>query len=168
MSVAATWQVALLFLKVGGVLMTFPYSQQNTESRRRLESLVHRLTDTDLALSTDYGWTISALLAHLAFWDHRMSVILHRWQENGFDESPIDAQAVNDALRVICHALEPRTAADLALVAAEKLDSEFETLSDDFVKQIEEHIQATGTQFRMNRSLHRSGHLDDIEALVEK
>ena len=148
--------------------MAFPYAQQNADSRGRLKSLVRRLTDTDLALSTDYGWTISALLAHLAFWDQRMSVILHRWQAKGFDPSPIDPEAVNDALRVICHALEPRVSADLALVAAEKLDSEFETLSDDFVKQIEEHIAASSTQFRMNRSLHRNGHLDDIEALLQK
>src|SRR5689334_21148644 len=109
--------------------MTFPYSQQNADSRRRLKSLVRRLTDTDLALSTDYGWTISALLAHLAFWDHRMSAILQRWQEQGLDPSPIDSQVVNDSLRVICHALEPRVAADLALVATEKIDSELETLS---------------------------------------
>ena len=146
--------------------MTFPYSQQNAESRHRLESLVRRLTDTDLALSTDYGWTVSALLAHLAFWDHRMLVILHRWQEQGFDPSPIDSGAVNDALREICHALEPRVAAELALTAAEKVDKEFETLADEFVKQIEDHVAATETQFRMNRSLHRNDHLKDIEALV--
>src|SRR5512133_2633713 len=138
--------------------MAFPYSQQNADSRRRLKSLAGRLTDTDLALSTDYGWTISALLAHLAFWDHRMSVILQRWQEQGLDPSLIDSAAVNDALKVICHALEPRIAVDLALVAAEKIDSELETLSGDFVKQIEEHAEATSTQFRMNRSLHRDGH----------
>ena len=148
--------------------MTFPYSQQNAESRRRLEGLVSRLTDTDLALSTDYGWTVAALLAHLAFWDHRMSVILKRWQQNGLDPSLIDSTAVNDALREICHALEPRTAANLALIAAEKVDSEFETLSDEFVKQIEDHAAATDTQFRMNRSLHRDSHLKDIEALLEK
>src|SRR5512141_1316614 len=123
--------------------MSFPYAEQNAESRRRLEALVSRLTDTDLALSTDYGWTVGALLAHLAFWDHRMSVILKRWQEHGFDPSPIDSAAVNDALREICHALEPRTAANLALVAAEKIDSEFETLSGEFVKQIEEHAAST-------------------------
>ncbi len=148
--------------------MTFPYAQQNLESRQKLESVVRRLTDTDLALSTDYGWTISALLAHLAFWDQRMSAILQRWRESGLDASPIDSYAVNEALKPICHALEPRTAADLALVAAEKLDLEFETLSDDFVKQIEEHIGATGTQFRMNRALHRNDHVKDIEALLEK
>ncbi|MGE5378728.1 MAG: maleylpyruvate isomerase N-terminal domain-containing protein, partial [Bacteroidota bacterium] len=56
--------------------MTFPYSEQNTTSRRRMETLVYGLSDEDLARTTDYGWTVAALLAHLAFWDQRMSVIL--------------------------------------------------------------------------------------------
>ena len=147
--------------------MSLPYSEPNAESYQRLKSLIRRLTDSDLALSTDYGWTVSALLAHLAFWDQRMVVILNRWRQNGFDESPIDSMAVNDSLKMICHALEPRTAADLALTAAERIDKELETLTPEYVKQIEEHIEANGIQFRMNRSLHRNGHLDDIEALLQ-
>ncbi|HUE98088.1 MAG TPA: maleylpyruvate isomerase N-terminal domain-containing protein [Anaerolineales bacterium] len=146
--------------------MTFPYSQENTESRRRLETLVRGLSDQDLARSTDYGWTIAALLAHFAFWDQRVLVILRRWKEAGFDPSHIDAAAVNDSLRVICHALEPRTAIELCLSSAEAVDAELETLTPDLVKQMEEHAEATSTQFRMNRSLHRDGHLDDIESLL--
>lgn len=148
--------------------MTFPYSQQNTESRRRLETLVRGLSDADLAGSTDYGWTVAALLAHLAFWDHRMSVILSRWQTEGLDPSEIDSTAVNDALKVVCHALEPRVAAELALSAADKIDSELEALTPERVQELEAHAQATSTQFRMNRSLHRESHLKDIEALISK
>ncbi len=148
--------------------MTFPYSKENAESYQRLKSLAQRLTDTDLALSTEYGWTVAALLAHLAFWDQRVLVILRRWQGDGFDPSPIDSGAVNDSLKVICHALEPRRAVDLCLVSAEGVDAELEKLSAEFVKQIEEHIEATETQFRMNRSLHRNGHLDDIDALLAR
>jgi hypothetical protein len=148
--------------------MTFPYSQENTESRRRLESLVSGLSDADLALSTDYGWTVAALLAHLAFWDQRVLVILRRWQAEGFDPSPIDAMAVNDSLRVICHALEPRTAIELCLSSAKAVDAELETLSAELVNQMEEHAKASDTQFRMNRALHRNGHLNDIEALLNK
>ncbi len=148
--------------------MTFPYSKENAESYQRLKSLAHRLTDTDLALSTEYDWTAAALLAHLAFWDQRVLVILRRWKEDGFDPSPIDSTAVNDSLKVICHALEPRRAVDLCLVSAEAVDAELETLSPELVRQMEEHAQATDTQFRMNRSLHRTGHLDDIEALLKK
>lgn len=148
--------------------MTFPYAQQNAESRQRLQSLIHGLSDDDLACTTDYGWTVAALLAHLAFWDHRMSNILKRWQTEGLDPSEIDSAAVNDSLRVICHALDPHTAAELAISAADKIDSELETLTEDFVKKLEEHAAATNTQFRMNRSLHRNAHIDDIEALLKQ
>ena len=147
--------------------MTFPYSEQNTQSRRRLETLVRGLSEEDFARSTDYGWTISALLVHLAFWDYRMSAILRRWQEEGFDPSPIDMMVVNDALKVICHSIAPRAAAELALSAAEKIDRELETLTGEQAKKIEEHAATTDTQFRMNRSLHRDGHLNDIEALLK-
>jgi hypothetical protein len=146
--------------------MTFPYSEQNAESRRRLEARTQKLTDEDLARSTDYGWTVAALLAHLAFWDQRMIVILRRWMEAGFDPSPIDSMAVNDALKVVCHALAPRTAIELCLSSAKAVDAEFDSLTPDLVKQIEEHAAATETQFRMNRSLHRNAHLDDVEALL--
>ena len=146
--------------------MTFPYSEQNAASRRRLAELTRRLSAEDLARSTDYGWTVAALLAHLAFWDQRVLVILKRWREEGFDPSPIDAMAVNDSLRVICHALEPRTAIDLCLTSAEAVDAALEALTPELTRQMEEHAAAAQTQFRMNRALHRDGHLDDIEKLL--
>lgn len=147
--------------------MTFPYAQQNSESRQRLQSLVDRLSADNLARTTDYGWTVAALLAHLAFWDHRMSNILKRWQTEELDSSEIDSAVVNDSLRVICHALDPHAAIELALSAAQKIDSELEMLSADDVKKLEEHAAATSTQFRMNRSLHRNAHIDDIETLLK-
>src|SRR5690349_13371494 len=140
--------------------MTFPYSEQNTASRQRLRALTSNLSDEDLARTTDYGWTVAALLAHLAFWDQRMIVILRRWLAEGFDPSPMDSQVVNDALRVICHAIEPRTAIGLCLSSAEAVDTEFDTLTADLTKQLEDHAAATETQFRMNRSLHREAHLN--------
>ena len=148
--------------------MTFPYSEQNAQSRRRFARLVRGLSDEDLARSTDYGWTVAALLAHLAFWDQRMIVILRRWLGEGFDPSPIDSAAVNDSLRVICHALEPRTAVELCLSYAEAVDTEFDALGADLTRQLEEHAAATEAPFRMNRSLHRDAHLRDIEALLNK
>jgi hypothetical protein len=148
--------------------MAFPYSQQNAESRRHLEVLARQLSDQDLIRSTDYGWTVSALLAHLAFWDQRMLMILRRWLTEGFDNSPIDSAVVNDSLRVICHALEPRTAVELCLSSAEAVDAEFDKLTPELVKQLEDHAAATQTQFRMNRALHREDHVKDIEALLKK
>lgn len=148
--------------------MTASFVQENTESRQRLETLTRSLSDADLARATDYGWTVAALLAHLAFWDQRMVVILKRWKETGFDPSPIDSAAVNDALKGICHALEPRAALQLCLSSAEAVDAELAALTPELVKQIEEHAEVSSTQFRMNRSLHRNGHVKDIEALLSK
>src|SRR5512138_3761322 len=148
--------------------MALSFVQANDESRRRLEKLAGGLSDQDLALCTSYDWTVAALLAHLAFWDQRMVVILKRWKETGFDPSPIDSAAVNDALKVVCHALDPHTAIELCLTCAEAADSEMAALTPEFVKQIEEHIEATSIQFRMNRSLHRNGHLQDIETLLQQ
>ena len=142
--------------------MTFPYREENLTSRRRLESLVGRLSDADLSRTTAYGWTVAALLAHLAFWDQRHLALLRRWKEKGVDLSPIDPDAINEALRPLCHAIDPRAAAELCLSSAEAVDAELESITPELY----EAIQASPTHFRFNRSLHRSGHLDDIESLL--
>jgi hypothetical protein len=148
--------------------MASSFVQDNDESRRRLEARLHNLSDQDLARSTEYGWTVAALLAHLAFWDQRMVVILKRWQESGFDSSPIDPAAVNDAIKVLCHAIDPCATIELCLASAQVIDAELAALTPDLVQQIEEHCQATSTQFRLNRSLHRNDHLKDIELLMQQ
>jgi hypothetical protein len=79
----------------------------------------------------------------------------------------MDSQVVNDALRVVCHAIEPRAAIELCLSSAEAVDTEFDTLSVELTKQLEDHAAATETLFRMNRSLHREAHLNDIEKLLK-
>jgi DinB superfamily len=142
--------------------MGFPFVEQNSLSRARLQAVADRLSDADLALTTPYGWTIAGLLAHLAWWDQRVLVLLRRWKEKGIDESPVDSQAVNDALKPLCHAIEPRRAIALCLASANAVDAELETIRPDFV----ERIEATATQFRFNRALHRNDHLQDIEALL--
>jgi hypothetical protein len=148
--------------------MTFPFTRENADSRRRLETLAARLTGDDLARTTDYGWTIAALLAHLAFWDQRVLALVQRWKAEGLDSSPIDSRAVNDSLKVICHALAPRAAVELCLTSAAAVDAELETLTPGWLKRIDRLVETEPFQFRPNRSLHRNDHLDDIEALLQK
>ena len=142
--------------------MAFPFADENTASRRRLQSLVRRLSDEDLARSTSDGWTVAALLAHLAFWDQRVLALLRRWKAKGVDESPVDPDAINDALKPLCLALDPRVAAELCLSSAEAVDAELEAITAELVAQ----IQASPTHFRFNRALHRNDHLNEIESHV--
>jgi hypothetical protein len=144
--------------------MMFPFLEENAVSRRRLETFIGRLSDEDLTRSNPYGWTVAALLAHLAFWDQRILVLLHRWKAKGVDESPVDPDMINDALRPLCLALDPHTAIELCLSSAAAVDAELETMTADLIEQIE----ASPTHFRFNRALHRNDHLNEIESLLRR
>jgi len=142
--------------------MALAFTKENNASRMRLETLLGSLTDEELARSTSYGWTVSALLAHLAFWDNRVLALTRRWKDKGIDESPVDSEAMNEALKPLCLALEPRTAVQLCVSSARAVDAELETLTADFVQKIE----ASPTFIRFNRGLHRNDHLNDIEKIL--
>src|SRR5213078_3423656 len=52
-----------------GKAMNETYLANNEASLTRLRALVERLTDDDLRREMRDGWTVAALLAHLAFYD---------------------------------------------------------------------------------------------------
>lgn len=136
---------------------------ENARSRQRLRALLRRLSDRDLERELPNGWTVAAALAHLAFWDQRVLVLLRRWAQSGVGRSPIDVDATNDAILPLCLAIPPRAAGELALAAAEAVDRELEDLSDEMMSAIE----GLGVGFRFRRSIHRDEHLSEIEALFQ-
>lgn len=142
----------------------FPFTEANATSRRRLETLARDLSDEELARSNADGWTVSALLAHLACWDQRHLHLIRRWRAGGIDDSPVDSTAVNESVKPLCLALPPRAAVALCLASAAAIDAELETVAPDLMAAIE----ASPNHYRFNRSLHRNGHLDEIESLVQK
>ena len=142
--------------------MAFPFAEVNAASRRRLEALLRSLAPVDLARSTPDGWTVAGLLAHMAFHDRRHLVLLQRWQAGGVDASPLDPHAINDAMQPLLQALPPQVAVELCLASAQAIDAALETVADELLAE----IKASGVWFRPNRSLHRIGHLDQIEGLL--
>ena len=142
--------------------MSFDFIQPNDNSRQKLETFINSLSDDDFAHTNPYGWTVSALLGHLAFWEQRMLVLLRRWQQNGVDESPIDPNMINDSLRPLCLALEPRVAAELCLASAKETDAALAAIPPELF----EAIQASPNHYRFNRSLHRNDHMSEIARLL--
>jgi hypothetical protein len=140
------------------------YVEANTRGRERLRALVAKLSDQELALQVGAGWTVAALLAHLAFWDYRVLVLLQRWRKAGVGPSPIDVDGVNDAMKPLCLALPGREAASLAVEAAEAVDAELESLPEELMAGIGALVQQG--KFRLDRSIHRNEHLDQIEAAL--
>ena len=93
------------------------YIAENDRERRRLEALVDKLDDAALARTMPAGWTVAAVLAHLAFWDQRIIVFIEMVKRG--DAVPVDNQEdvnwINDAAKPMQLALPPRRAATLAV-----------------------------------------------------
>ena len=136
------------------------YIEQNDASRRRLAAVAGRLSDEQLATEMSDGWTVSASFAHLAFFDHRATVLLRRFEESGFYDSPLDLHVLNDALLPQQKLMPARIAVDDALAAAEESDRAVAGLPADLAAQI---LQASPRM--LNRHVHRTVHLDEIETL---
>ena len=142
--------------------MEKPFVAENARERERLTALVKRLTNKELRLPLEAGWTIAAALAHLAFWDQWSLVRLRRWKQSGVVASPVDLDAVNDTFLPFGLALEPKVAARIAVSSAEAVDRELEEISDELIRAIE----TLGDRFRLYRAIHRRMHLDEIEAAL--
>lgn len=143
-------------------------TESNDSSRARLEALVNSLTDEELRRPVHYGGgTVAALLAHLALYDRRTTVLLRRWVAAGeVDDSPLDADMTNDAVAPILAALEPRVAAQLCLEAAAETDAEVAAQSPEMVAAIEQAMAEGRVFMRLDRGLHRLGHLADLEKVL--
>ena len=135
------------------------YISENTAEREHLSSLANRLTDEELARPLDAGWTVSAVLAHLAFWDHRALVLIKKWEKEGIGPSPMDTDIVNEATRLLCLAIPPRTAAELAISCAQNIDRPL----NESPPQWPADIERIGKTVHLNRADHRRDHLGQIE-----
>lgn len=141
------------------------HDRETDAERERLRSLVARLGDEELSRPMPGGWTVSAVLAHVGYWDARAIYFLDKWGPSGEPSTyePEDADAANESAKPLCLALPPRIAAQLALRLAEEADGKVKALSDAMLAK----IRAKGNPpFNLSRAIHRKEHLDDIERLL--
>ncbi|MGH7311335.1 MAG: maleylpyruvate isomerase N-terminal domain-containing protein [Candidatus Rokuibacteriota bacterium] len=147
--------------------MNRSFVDQNDAERRRLRSLVARLTDQELACPLPAGWTVASVLGHLAFWDQRILVLLERWQKDGAAAmpqafNPADVDWINDAAKPLLLALPARRAAELAVSIAEAVDARAAALGEVFLSRNAE----AGNPVNLLRAEHRREHLDEIEGAL--
>jgi DinB superfamily len=142
------------------------YVSKNDAARARLKALVGRCRDSDLAHPMPDGWTVAAVLGHLAFWDQRILALLDAWQGDTpppmYQEADVDW--INDAGKPFLLALAPRTIAEMALGIAETVDRRVAALSDDRVSR----NAAAGSPLSLDRAAHRQEHLDEIEHILKR
>ncbi|HUM15399.1 MAG TPA: maleylpyruvate isomerase N-terminal domain-containing protein [Candidatus Nitrosotalea sp.] len=145
------------------------YVAENRAQLTRLEALVARLSDRELASPMDAGWTVAGVLAHLAFWDYRIVTLFDRWGADGrgtpppaYQEASVDW--INDAGKPLCLGLPPREAARLAIAAAKAADQRVAEASDALLAA----NAAAGSPLSMLRAEHRREHLDEIDRILSR
>jgi hypothetical protein len=136
-------------------------TRENRAETGRVRDLARRLSLGELQLPLNDGWTVSAALAHLAFWDRRALVLLTRWKSRGPAPSAADTDVINDSILPLCLAIEPRRARQMAVQAAEAVDRALEGISAELAGEIER----LGS-FRLRRYEHRREHREEIERAV--
>ena len=140
------------------------FLEGNAEITARLEALTQRLSDDDLRRDLGGGWNVGVALGHLAFWDRRVAFVHHRATQQGVPHQELDDDVVNSALEHLLVALEPRAAARLAVEAAKSADAAIARLPD----AIADDLLAAGHAYLLNRTNHRSEHIEQIEAVLAK
>jgi len=144
------------------------YVAENRAQLERLRALTEKLNDQQLAGPMEAGWTVAGVLAHLAFWDERVVLLVDRWAGGrGTAPAAYDGAAVdwiNDAGKPLCLALPPRVAARMAVEAAVAADERVAGLSE---AQLAANATA-GHPISVLRAEHRREHLDEIDQILAR
>jgi len=136
------------------------HNGRNRATRARLDAVILRLGDR--VVEMDGGWTASALLAHIAFWDRLATVRLEKYLRDG--EPPVTApQALTDLTNGAgmrgWRDTPPAVAATQARDAAAAMDRLVESLPPEKLAA----LKAFDRPLLYERAGHRTQHLDEIE-----
>ncbi len=138
------------------------FVEKNRASNERLRLLVGHLTEEQLGRKMGTDWTVAIALAHLAFWDRRVQLVLDGTERDGKLLAVEINVIVNDVLLPIWAAIPVREAARLAIETAQALDQRLETFPPALLEQVNAHNPRW-----VQRSLHRNEHLDEMDRALK-
>jgi hypothetical protein len=137
------------------------FIQQNRLSTGRIREMARHSIEQMLRPVGEH-WTVSIVLAHLAFWDRRVLNVVDMTQRDGRLSVPQIDILVNDLSLPLWAAIPPSEAARLAIEAAEALDKRLE----DYPPGLLEEIYNFNPRWVI-RALHRNEHLDEAAAALQ-
>lgn len=134
--------------------------ERNASELARLSALAGRLQERGRQLALSDGWTGSAVLAHLAFWDR---FVVARWDAYHRDGVIIELPTahldlVNAAGLPMWRALDLDEAVAQAVAAASEVTERIASLGREAVS----HALLTQRPAMLDRTLHWSPHLDEL------
>lgn len=126
----------------------------------RLRKLVDETSEEELGRTIDGEWTVSATLAHIAFWDRRAALLIERFQQGDSTPSQEDEDLINGAGLPQWRLIPPTAAVLDALDAAAQIDDLLSQMTADQLAALRD----IGVNY--NRSDHRHEHLDQIAKVL--
>ncbi len=136
------------------------------ESNRAATGHIRRVAqvpDAQMQLPVGADWTVAITLAHLAFWDRRVQLVLDGTERDGKLFAVELNVLVNDMLLPTWAAVPAREAARLAVETAEALDRRLENFPAALLEQVYAHNERW-----VLRALHREEHLAEVEKALAK
>jgi hypothetical protein len=137
------------------------FVELNRASTGRMRAMA-ALSDEDLRHPVGEHWTVSIVLAHLAWWDRRVMYVLDMTERDGKLFVPEIDIFVNDLSLPLWAAVPPREAGRIAIESAEELDSRLEAYPPVLLEEIYNYNKRW-----VVRALHRNEHLDEAEAALK-
>lgn len=142
------------------------HDERNRRSRERLAALTAGLDAAALRRPLGEHWNIATGLLHLAFWDR---FVTERWAHADSNDLglPVPFESViedlvNETLTPLLLRIPVEEAVGRALEAALASEQTIAGLSAEKI----EAAQREGKPRLVDRSIHRTEHLDEIEALL--
>jgi Mycothiol maleylpyruvate isomerase N-terminal domain len=144
-----------------GAGMANSFDDLNRQSLEDLRAFLGQLSDDQLQQPLDDGWTVSAVLGHVAYWDRRAAQYVIRLTKDGnFRSSGEDVHVVNDALLHQWRRIPAREAVAEVLEAGEEVNGKIAGLDEETAqKWLALRI------FALDRSDHRLEHLEELKGV---
>lgn len=139
------------------------FIELNRASTQRIREMAARLSDEEMRHPVGESWTVSIVLAHLAFWDRRVMYVLDMTERDQKLFIPEIDIFVNDLSLPLWAAIPPSEAARIAIETAEEVDKRLES----FPPALLEEIYAYNKRWVV-RALHRGEHLDEADAALKR
>ena len=92
----------------------------------------------------------------------RLEFFVQRWKSGAIAASPSDVNTVNDSLKPIANAVGAADVRRVVVESARAVDAEVDSLDPGFLARVE----AEGTAVKLNRSLHREHHLQQMQGML--
>ncbi len=137
------------------------FVERNRAATERIRAMA-ALSDEQLQVRVGQHWTVAIVLAHLAFWERRVLLVLDRTEQEG---KLIPAEMdifVNDLSLPLWAAIPVREAGRLAIECAETVDRRLEA----FPQGLLEEIYAYNPRWVV-RAQHRNQHLDEADEALK-